>query len=558
MARKCNGGPRVDRGYVDQFGRGWLVIKHGQHEATIAIEDLVSAESEVFKQLARSGINLITHAAKASLREEAQNFSGFKKRRVADRPGWYRPHYVLADGSIISPKQKTKGMRPLVTFSPNPKCRSSSDLDGFLEAVGPFVRKQPLLLFAIAYSLAPVLMDVVASTRSRVDNSGVELVSPTSFGKTRVLGLAGAVWGGDPEKIAARGYAETWNLTVEGVERLMPTANDGFLGLDEATLAGKDDRSRAEKVAETIMRLADGGGKVRYTDLKTMPPVRLFYISTSNKSLLDCLEQHHDVISAHAVRLVTVVIPADRRYGVFDRLPSGYGDSRSAADALTVAYLKKYGSLGRAFIERLVRERANDKKALVARIQKLVFDFEKAAGIKVNKGFEGRRVRPFALAYAAGRLAKEWELIPSHWGSLRLAILKVYGMTQAPTQSQSGTLSTKTAEDRIRAYLDQYRSNVIRVGKRRLKLSSQEFDACPGFIHRNRNGQLELLVPPRQMQVSFPDYQSMVRSLRKSGLAATEGGTQPKLTVKRHIRRNAPPDRVYAFQLPSDCFKASQ
>ena len=40
------------------------------------------------------------------------------------------------------------------------------------------------------------------------------------------------------------------------------------------------------------------------------------------------------------------------------------------------------------------------------------------------------------------------------------------------------------------------------------------------------------LVPAARFQREFPDHVGMMRELRGAGLARTEGGDQPKLTIK--------------------------
>jgi hypothetical protein len=41
-----------------------------------------------------------------------------------------------------------------------------------------------------------------------------------------------------------------------------------------------------------------------------------------------------------------------------------------------------------------------------------------------------------------------------------------------------------------------------------------------------------LLVPAARFQREFPDHVAMLRELRRTGFARTEGGEQPKLTIK--------------------------
>jgi hypothetical protein len=52
-----------------------------------------------------------------------------------------------------------------------------------------------------------------------------------------------------------------------------------------------------------------------------------------------------------------------------------------------------------------------------------------------------------------------------------------------------------------------------------------------GFI-REQAGRTELLVPASRFQREFPTHVGMMRELRGAGLARTERGQQPKLTIK--------------------------
>jgi hypothetical protein len=62
-------------------------------------------------------------------------------------------------------------------------------------------------------------------------------------------------------------------------------------------------------------------------------------------------------------------------------------------------------------------------------------------------------------------------------------------------------------------------------------LSTAEFAKAAAFV-RKQARRTELLVPAARFQREFPDYIAMVRELRATGLARTEGVEQPKLTIK--------------------------
>ena len=73
--------------------------------------------------------------------------------------------------------------------------------------------------------------------------------------------------------------------------------------------------------------------------------------------------------------------------------------------------------------------------------------------------------------------------------------------------------------------------NLIPVGGLTEPLAAAEFGKAAGFL-RKRAGRTELLVPAARFQREFPNHVAMMRELRVSGLARTEGGEQPKLTIK--------------------------
>ena len=62
-------------------------------------------------------------------------------------------------------------------------------------------------------------------------------------------------------------------------------------------------------------------------------------------------------------------------------------------------------------------------------------------------------------------------------------------------------------------------------------LSTAEFAKAAGFL-RKQAERTELLVSAARFQREFPDNRAVVRELRGAGLARTEGGEQPKLTIK--------------------------
>ena len=93
------------------------------------------------------------------------------------------------------------------------------------------------------------------------------------------------------------------------------------------------------------------------------------------------------------------------------------------------------------------------------------------------------------------------------------------------TQPRAGAL------DAVLAYVSRERKNLIAVADLNEPLSSAEFAKVAGFLCEQA-GCTELLVPAARFQREFPKHVVMMRELRGAGLARTESGEQPKLTIK--------------------------
>ena len=191
----------------------WLEFGQGKKRAWVARANLVGDGNAAFETLERQGIAAITSAVKASIRTMAQGFANFTSdRRVAMRPGWHSPFYIMPDGTVVAPAG-CKLARPVVTFALNIKCkRSPAGLKRCLRAFGPVVAHQSLVLTAIAYSLSGAMLSVISQSRYSVLNTGLDFVGPPNSGKTQLLAAAGASWGDDSS--VTRGYNDRWTATV--------------------------------------------------------------------------------------------------------------------------------------------------------------------------------------------------------------------------------------------------------------------------------------------------------------------------------------------------------
>jgi putative DNA primase/helicase len=201
--------------------------------------------------------------------------------------------------------------------------------------------------------------------------------------------------------------------------------NDCLLILDETTLAGSDDRERAQAVINVTMRLAQLREKQRMTNVGPARSWRCYFLSTSNFTL-DRLAQNGKVVldDAQRSRLTDVPLPTGSK-GIYDDL-HGFVSGDKLTDAL-IARCRKYdGAAGREFQGQLVEGRQRSIKQLReslsgwrTRYVRALKAKAKAEGLKPLQRSTGR----CATVYAAGRLAIQYGILPWTKKELLQAIL---------------------------------------------------------------------------------------------------------------------------------------
>jgi hypothetical protein len=161
------------------------------------------------------------------------------------------------------------------------------------------------LMFAVSLAFTGPILRFVRGPRG----GGFQLWGDQETGKTTATMVAGSVWGcntgtGDREI----GFAETWHSTANKVEITALAHNDCLLILDETTLAGSDDRSRAQVVITVTMTLAQQREKQRMTNVGSARSWRCYFFSTSNLTL-DALADRGKVVLHDALRSRLTEIP---------------------------------------------------------------------------------------------------------------------------------------------------------------------------------------------------------------------------------------------------------
>lgn len=518
----------------DQHGCRWIRYGTSMRSVWFAIPDLISDGPAVFRRLSATGASCLTSASQAKIKHEVEAHRAFRPALVATRPGWLQGYYFFGDGTCAAPRSDYHEV--IVTFEPHPKFTPRGTLKEWKIGFAPFIVKQPLSHFVIGLALSGPLLRFVP--RGYL-NPQAELVGALETGKSSLAVLAASTWAGDPG--SETGGGENWDMTLNSLDPLKLSRGDGFLFLDEANLAGESPKTRSEFARQATFKLAATGGKRRFGDPAQVEQVRLAMLSTTNTALADLVEGSPNERDAIRSRRITLRVARDESNGIFASVPDAYENALEASEAMVAVADECWGTAGRAFVEHLVREIERDESRFRDVVARALARYRRRD--KAPTG-SARMQKTFALVALAAELAGRWGILPTLPGSSLRYIQEVAcASAVVETAEQNDPLAA------IRAYVGQHRTEMIETDSLERPLALAEFEAAAGFLRRGHHG-VEVMIPARRFQAAFQDHVAMMRALRASGQARTEGGQQSKLTIKTP-RTICDEGRVYCIRLPA-------
>lgn len=461
----------------------------------------------------------------------AMNVSEFPVRPLVEQPGWGTMNFALPNGIVVPPsKRKSK---PVVLFNPIVgRYRARGTIDDWLRDVAEPLSDQLLGMFVVMIMFAAPLLRIV----NRSSNFGFELSGAKGVGKSTLQFLAASVVGPALSR-SGLNYWRSANATAAGLEGVIVEHADLPLVIEETNLfaAGETERNRAAKFNEFVFRLADGTVKARHKD-HAQPRFRFVYVTSTNEPLDEILGGQRSVVSdAAADRLLTLPIRPERPHGVFDFVPEGHSDAAAFARALSHSASLHFGTAILKFLQGLVYARCVNASALRGTIENFQSKFRKAVGVDMNSGSATRVADAFGLVYAAGKLAKRYGALPGSWNCLK-ATRAAYELNRAAVTSET------------------YRERLIGLAKgaavvdlSRKRASADELEAAQALLSLGRGGRRELLLTPKALERAFADSRALFRDPAVKRMMISDDGRK---TVKRRLRPDRKPERVYCFVLP--------
>jgi hypothetical protein len=476
----------------------------------------------------------LTRGSQEGLRRLIEEHTDYRAGLVSTHQGWIGGHYVFGDGEVASGRDSTDQV--LVAFEPDEKFAAHGRLNDWIDAVHPLVEGQRLPLFVLAYAFIGPLMRFAPP---EMLNPIVELVGESGTGKSTLGVLASSVWGGRPGSDVGGG--ESWSLTLASLDQVKRHHSDCHLTLDEGNLLGDGQQKLGDSINRAVFMLASTEEKRRFGDTGPRNHIRLATLSTTNLPLAELVNASQAVAGALAQRMITVRVVGE--HGVLDTIPNGLSSARSTIESIRRAADENYGVAGREFIRRLLPYVATHNDELRASIGRRMAHYEAFAREEAART-PARVTKTFAMTFGGGSLAQKCGLIPGEAKDLLWAIRSIH----AAVDSEPRPARHRDPLQRIRDYVRSNWDALVAADRLERPLTRSEFEESEGFW-RAVEGGTEILIPSPRFQQVFTDSSQMMRALVRRGVARTEGGNSPKLTIKtpQGICRAG---RVYCVRLP--------
>lgn len=501
---------------------------------------VVEKRQQVLGDLGRIGILAVSAIDKKRVTECIEVAKIDDNAIVATRVGYERrsiPRYfVYGDGTVINSEAK---LRVFSTVEHQDRIAKAGDLKAYEAGIAKVIRDQSVPITLFFYGLTPLVKPFAMGSGYKAENMMFELVGRTSTYKSALTcTLAASAWG---KGHSSNGYARDWNMSEQKIEELFLDFNDHLLILDEATLAHSNEKTRADKILNTVHRLSSGQGRARSGVEHRDHSVAM--LSTSNQPMHLILPASDDVKRALEVRLISFQLPTASS-SFFETTPVGFETVDDAMSHIFKITENNYGLLARAYIQDILQALSQDSEKVRSVLRGALEIFLKKICLE-SAGTDAvlyRRSQSFALSYATASLAFHLgTLEKKKWGHVKRGIVRAW--------RQYGNVSKPNGSDpRLVAYMSDTSNCFADARGKKPLLKEKKFKNIAGFIHTGRDKALLLAVPKARL-ASTGISTAGLKSLKKEGvLRCGENNLQTKLAL-RHDGNKDQRDVFYVFKI---------
>lgn len=503
-------------GYSDNIGNRFISVSYEGANANIPLEMFRGKGEDVLHVLADRGLVLTGVSAAKTLLERVYKVTDFEPAIMITRPGYANGKFTLGDGSVFG----ADADQVKIAFTTNELAYSQAGtLEQWRDEIAALINDQHIPIMAVVLAFAAPL---AAITRRPMCRS-IEFVGVPSSSISVLPWLMASVTG------APTGQAIPFALLACGRAGTPPYLNDlavPVLGSD-VLLVGEKPARRAAAIKNFLFPAYLGeqepGAAAAFGCL----------VSFSNEPLLGSADGVSELSSLAAGQHVSIRVAQNRKYGVFDKLPKNCPGSASLARRLADRVGQHHGVALRHFLHHITEVLGPDPEALNALVLPRLQAFRKAAASDRNNHCEATITDTFAMAYAAGWVARKIGILPADWRIDR-AVMRCYRKEMYRStlpRSFHHTLQEIAAG-----------ANVVQLSGG--EQPSGPFDDTNVFVRNGPRGN-ELLIRPSAIYAVIPDWDALVRLPSVRSTMVTEKG---HMTVKRRLADDAA-QRVFCFKL---------
>jgi len=539
--------------YVDQDGQHKLCLQTSRGQRFLDATEALANPNTVLKSAAELGVLAWGHSSRATLIRMLEEQTEATPCVTAYKPGFVFSSgkkkrafaYVNAGAEVIMNEDDDTLI--VAQFKANSRIGRSGSKKKSLAALGRFTKNQPIPQFLLHYSLTPLLLDFVP-VRFYVENTLVELFGSTTSAKSALATtVAGSPWGGSSHKTHA--FLD-FNSTVNKIEAEMANFNATLMGLDESTQQQGDAHQRRAAIANLIHRLSSGHskGRLHQSDGETF---KTMVVVTSNDPSTQGLDESQSVAGGLNVRYIGIQVP-DRETKFLEFFPDGVATIQEVIEELHENATENYGHIARDMVKAILRSQTRDPDELPSLIAKYMGEYLAYNKIEKSDAYRYRHLKPVALAYAAGRIAKDWNVLPEeHFGGFLKPMSRLLKYI-------AGNNSKKASEEGLGFFLRYVRKNADKfheVERRQpIVMSDKKFYGCLGLIGHSKDGRPFLAIPPSRMgKGSLKGYEPHLKLLKRQGhLVFDQGTLQTKVRLRTASESaDLSSDRVYKIMIPA-------
>jgi putative DNA primase/helicase len=340
---------------------------------------------------------------------------------LVERPGWHGSQFLLGTNALGDGPESLMLRGELGLHLA--QVGQSGTLPEWQADVAECCGQSSYLVFAICLALAAPLARLAQVETgclhfwgpSNHDASIIESTMATVFGRAR----------GDGE------YQRCWHQAMSAPMQTAGGHSDLPLVLSDLNGLDADAKSGAQQAVDLVHLIA-GGTLIERSDrpkwllANGIPDIRLLIVSTGNLGLVGQTRARNGARYLSDALVIDIPI-STRPTGVFDRLQTpSVEQQQKLIERLRKSSLSQYGTAGATFVQHVVRAVGNDELKFKKRLSRRMTEFFERVQVDVGDAYELQFAKRFALAYAAGTLASEYDLVPWHRDLIKRSIRRCY------------------------------------------------------------------------------------------------------------------------------------